>query len=234
MFTLRAFCTVGRRRPLQRQEEKNVLGSELDLESLWKGDEQEVMSRRSHPWKRKNANGSGKSRWFHRLVVKRHPEEAAGSSAALGGNKTHPFWPGGQEEGDSALGPAASQRQAAPTQLPPPKIPKSCPKTQSDALGERPADAALGDPRGQGRSGEAGKEAEPGAGFELVFEIGIWGDAAHGATWRQGEAAARDLVAIILGRWLCSAHSSSWMLVHRSFWARKCPFADPSLWTRPL
>lgn len=45
-----------------------------------------------------------------------------------------------------------------------------------------PANPTLGDPRGKGKSSKAGKEAEPGTGFELVFERSSWGDAAHGAT----------------------------------------------------
>lgn len=43
----------------------------------------------------------------------------------------------------------------------------------------RPANAALGDPQGEGGSSNA--EAEPGTGFELVLGCSSWGDAARGA-----------------------------------------------------
>lgn len=36
-----------------------------------------------------------------------------------------------------------------------------------------------------------GKEAEPGTGFELVFECGGWGNAARGAMRWQGETSKR-------------------------------------------
>lgn len=154
---------------------------------------------RSHPWdklegvKCKNANSLGNSGWFYQLVVKCHPEVAAASSAGLGG-KPIPF---GQETKKKVIQPLGwqqvSTRQLRRSCLHP-KSPNPAPKHRVMLWKRHPANPTLGDPRGKGKSSKAGKEAEPGTGFELVFERSSWGDAAHGATWWARRGSSKKLV----------------------------------------
>lgn len=102
MLTLKAFCTVGRCRLLQRRKD-------LDLKSLWKGHEQKVTSFRS--WdglegvQCKNVNRLGKFRMILRMGGQM-PEVATASSAGLGGKPV----PSGQEAKKKVIQPLGRWR----------------------------------------------------------------------------------------------------------------------------
>lgn len=161
MFTLKALLH-GRETPsASKAGRRNVFGSQLDLGCVRK-----EMSKRWCPvdrslgTSRKGFNAKMVSVWEIQdglMVLKRHPEAAAASSAGLGG-KPIPF---GQETKKKVIQPLG-RSQVSTKQLQRsclhPKFPNPASKHRLMLWKRHPANATLHDPRGEGRAVKQGRK----------------------------------------------------------------------------